>query len=49
MGEGIGNTSVFRLRVGAHAEVYDKLMADPAAAVKKTRNGQTYVARTSRA
>ena len=28
-GEGIGNTSVFRLRVGAHAEVYDTLMADP--------------------
>ena len=46
MGEGIGNTSVFRLRIGAHAEVYDRLMADPAAAVKSTRNGQTFVPRT---
>ncbi len=45
MGEGIGNTSVFRLRVGAHAEVYDKLMADPAGAVRNTRNGQTFVSR----
>lgn len=44
-GEGIGNTSVFRLRVGAHAEVYEELMADPAAAIRKTRNGQTFVSR----
>ncbi len=45
MGEGIGNTSVFRLRIGTHREVYDRLMSDPAAAVKSTRNGQTFVAR----
>ncbi len=45
MDEGIGNTSVFRLRIGAHAEVYDKLMADPAAAVQSTRNGQTFISR----
>jgi len=46
IGEGIGNTSVFRLRIGSHTEVYDKLMADPQAAVRMTRNGQTFVART---
>ena len=45
-GQGIGNTSVFRLRIGAHTEVFDTLMADPTAAVRKTRNGQTFVSRT---
>jgi len=44
--EGIGNTSVFRLRVGAHAEVYDTLMADPEGTVRKFRNSQTFVSRT---
>lgn len=46
MGQGIGNTSVFRLRVGAHAEVYETLMADPAATVGKFRNSQTFASRT---
>ena len=46
MGEGIGNTSVFRLRVGAHPEVFDTLMADPAAAFARFRNGQTFASRT---
>jgi hypothetical protein len=46
LGEGIGNTSVFRLRVGAHPEVFDTLMADPAGTVKKHRNSQTFVSRT---
>jgi len=46
MGEGIGNTSVFRLRVGAHAEVYETLMADPSGTVRKFRNSQTYASRT---
>ncbi len=32
-GSGIGNTSVFRLTVGAHTEVYETLMADPAGTV----------------
>ena len=40
MGEGIGNTSVFRLRVGAHTEVFETLMADPAGTVGKFRNSQ---------
>ena len=45
-GSGIGNTSVFRLRVGAHREVYDTLMADPAGTVRKFPNSQTFVSRT---
>ena len=46
MGEGIGNTSVFRLRIGAHREVYDTLMADPAGTVQRFRNSQTFASRT---
>jgi hypothetical protein len=46
-GSGIGNTSVFRLRVGAHTEVYDTLMADPAGTVARFRNSQTFVSRTT--
>jgi hypothetical protein len=46
MGEGIGNTSVFRLRIGAHTEVFDTLMADPAGTVSKYRNSQTFCSRT---
>lgn len=45
-GSGIGNTSVFRLTVGAHAEVYDTLMADPAGTVAKHPNSQTFQSRT---
>lgn len=45
-GQGIGNTSVFRLRVGAHAEVYETLMADPAGTVAQFRNSQTFCSRT---
>jgi hypothetical protein len=45
-GEGIGNTSVFRLRVGAHREVYDTLTADPEGTVRKFRNSQTFASRT---
>jgi hypothetical protein len=45
-GEGIGNTSVFRLRAGAHAEVFDVLAADPRATVARFRNSQTFVSRT---
>jgi hypothetical protein len=46
MGEGIGNTSVFRLRVGAHPEVYDTLMAGPEAVFATHRNSQTFASRT---
>ncbi len=45
-GSGIGNTSVFRLTVGAHAEVYDTLMADPAGTVARHPNSQTFQSRT---
>jgi hypothetical protein len=46
MGEGIGNTSVFRLHVGSHPEVYDTLMADPMGTVRRFRNSQTFASRT---
>ena len=46
MGEGIGNTSVFRLKVGAHAEVFDALAADPEGTVGRFRNSQTFVSRS---
>lgn len=45
-GSGIGNTSVFRLTVGAHTEVYDTLMADPAGTVGRFPNSQTFQSRT---
>jgi hypothetical protein len=46
MGEGIGNTSVFRLRIGSHTEVFDTLQADPSGTVAKFRNSQTFASRT---
>ena len=46
-GSGIGNTSVFRLRAGAHPEVYDTLAGDPAGTVARFRNSQTFVSRTT--
>ena len=45
-GEKIGNTSVFRLRIGAHTEVFDTLQADPAGTLAKFRNSQTFASRT---
>jgi len=45
-GKGIGNTSVFRLRVGAHPEVYDTLIADPEDTVAAFPNSQTFASRT---
>jgi len=44
-GEGIGNTSVFRLRAGAHPEVFEALARDPAGAIAKYRNEQTFASR----
>lgn len=46
-GSGVGNTSVLRLRVGSHPEVYNTLMADPEGTVRKFRNSQTFASRTS--
>ncbi|MEM8855654.1 MAG: hypothetical protein AAGD34_18265 [Pseudomonadota bacterium] len=45
-GSGIGNTSVFRLDVGSHTEVYDTLMADPEGTVARFPNSQTFQSRT---
>jgi hypothetical protein len=44
-GRGIGNTSVFRMRVGAHPEVYHALVDDPAAVVPRYGNEQTLASR----
>jgi len=46
LGRGIGNTSVFRLEVGAHTEVFGRLMADPAGTVALYPNSQTFKSRT---
>lgn len=44
-GEGIGNTSVFRLRIGAHPEVFDTLANDPAGTIRDYPNEQTLASR----
>lgn len=45
-GLGIGNTSVYRLKVGAHTEVFDAYMADPVGTIEGFRNEQTFKSRT---
>lgn len=45
-GKGIGNTSVYRFRVGAHPELYEKLRDEPEAALRDFPNSQTYISRT---
>lgn len=40
-GEGIGDTSVFRLRVGSHADVFEALGDDPARVIRSYANEQT--------
>lgn len=44
-GEGIGNTSVFRFRAGAHPEVFEEFERDPAAIIRDCPNEQTFVCR----
>jgi hypothetical protein len=44
-GRGIGNMSVFRFRAGSHPYIWERFVADPAAAWKTYRNSQTYVCR----
>jgi hypothetical protein len=46
MGSGIGNTSCFRFRVGAHPYIYDGMCRDPDAVVDAHRNEQIYISRT---
>lgn len=48
IGSGIGNTSVYRFRVGAHAYLYEMLQAKPEATVAAFPNSQTYISRTVR-
>lgn len=45
-GSGIGNTSTYRFRVGAHAYLYDKLQNEPEAVLAMHPNSQTYISRT---
>jgi hypothetical protein len=42
-GEGIGNTSVFRMKVGRHPEIFEALQADPASVLDAYSNEQTLV------
>lgn len=46
LGSKIGNTSVYRFRVGAHAYLYDRLQAEPEVVLAEHRNSQTYISRT---
>ncbi len=42
----VGNTSVYRFRVGSHPELLSRLEADPEAMLGKYCNSQTYTSRT---
>lgn len=43
LGEGIGNTTCYRFRVGAHTEIYDAFTADPGAILSRFRASQQFV------
>jgi hypothetical protein len=45
-GQGIGNTSVFRLRIGSHPYIYDRLVPEFAQILKRHRIEQTYISKT---
>ncbi len=45
-GKGIGNTSVFRFRVGSHAYLLHNLVHNHTAVFMKFRNEQTYISKT---
>lgn len=45
-GRGIGNTSVFRFRVGAHPYIYDRLTPEFDEIYRQYRIEQTYISRT---
>lgn len=46
--QGIGNTSVFRYRIGAHTHIYDDFIPNYKDLFKVHSNSQTYVSRTVR-
>jgi hypothetical protein len=48
MGSGIGNTSVYRFRVGAHSYIYDMFQKDGEGTLARFPNSQTYISRTVR-
>ena len=48
MGSKIGNTSVYRFRVGANTYIYDTLVADPEGVTRRFPNSQTFISRTAR-
>lgn len=43
LGEGIGNTSVFRFKAGAHPEIYEKFARDPMEVLSTCRIEQQYI------
>lgn len=45
-GQGIGNMSVFRFRIGALTRVWERFRADPTAMKRTYKNSQTFVCRT---
>ena len=45
-GSRIGNTSVYRFRVGAHPALYQKMQEKPEAVLQTFPNSQTYISRT---
>jgi hypothetical protein len=45
MGSGIGNTSCFRFRVGAHPYIYDRMCRDPEGVLGAHRTEQAYISR----
>ncbi len=45
-GKGIGNTSVFRFRVGSHPYLLHELIAHHDTLIPRYRNSQTYISRT---
>lgn len=45
-GSGIGNTSVFRLRLGSHPEIHDRLVPEFRAILARHPNEQTYISHT---
>ncbi len=45
-GQGIGNMSVFRYRIGALTQIWERFNADPLGMLKKYNNSQTFCSRT---
>ena len=45
-GRGIGNSSVFRYRAGAHGDVFARFRADPGKVVRSFANSQTFLSRS---